>query len=158
MAINSKAEALELFIYCEETGSLKWRKTGKNAGYISKNDGYVTVMYMGKNYKAHRIAWLIKHGYWPNQVDHIDHVRHNNKISNLRNVCQTENSRNMSLRNSNTSGHVGVCWHKAAKKWMAYIHISGKFKSLGLFLQIEDAINARISASKNYGFHKNHGI
>lgn len=158
MTLITQKEALDLFDYCPDTGVLLWKKSGKIAGNISVSDGYISVYCRGRNYKAHRIAWLIMYGEWPIQVDHVDHNRINNKISNLRNVSQTENSRNMRLRRRNTSGHVGVCWHKKGNKWMAYIHLAGKFKSLGLFSDISDAVAARNKASENYGFHKNHGL
>ena len=157
MTTLTQAEALQLFIYDQDTGVLIWKKSEKTAGYVNTGDGYITVMVGGKNYKAHRIAWLMTYGYWPNQVDHIDHDRINNRIANLREVCQQENSRNMSLRGTNTSGHVGVSWHKKANKWAASITIDYKARHLGLFSNFEDAVLARKEASDNYKFHKNHG-
>lgn len=157
MTSLTQKEALELFIYDPELGSLIWKKSGKFAGYISKTDGYITVMCKKKNYKAHRIAWLMTYGEWPDSTDHIDHNRVNNKINNLRSVSHVENSKNMGLRGTNKSGHVGVCWHTKGNKWMAYIHINYKMKNLGLFSDISDAIVARQKASENCGFHKNHG-
>lgn len=154
-----------LFSYCPDTGELRWKNTtslkrlnGKLAGYVNSGDGYICVMVGLKNYKAHRIAWLLTHGKWPDgEIDHIDHNRTNNKITNLREATQVENSRNLSLSKKNTSGHVGVCWHKYEKKWYAYITVDGKQINLGLHNFIHDAVSARKKAQQELGFHGNHG-
>ena len=151
-------QAVNTFKYDKDSGFLIWLKSGKKAGYVSSSDGYITVMFNGKNYKAHRIAWLIINKEWPDKIDHIDHCRTNNKISNLRNVTTRQNGMNMSKRSSNKSGHVGVCWNKKAGKWQSYVTVEGRSIYLGVFTNKEDAILARDDASKKIGFHKNHGL
>ena len=84
-------------------------------------------------------------------VDHIDGDKSNNKINNLRLASKSENGRNrVNLPSNNTSGVIGVCWDKKAKKWKAFIMINGKQKHLGYFINIEDAIKARKEAEIKY--------
>jgi NUMOD4 motif/HNH endonuclease len=79
-------------------------------------------------------------------VDHKDHDRKNNHLSNLRWATHTENQQNASMKSNNTSGVVGVCWHKNNKKWQAQIRINGVNKGLGSFTSKDDAITARSNA------------
>ena len=95
---------------------------------------------------AHRLAWLYVHGEWPaEEIDHLNRVRSDNRISNLRLATQAENKQNTSLRRDSTSGHKGVSWHKRDKKWVAEIKLHGKKHYLGYFNNINDAIAARKS-------------
>lgn len=107
---------------------------------------------------AHRAAWCMVHGEWPNgQIDHIDGDRSNNKLSNLRVVSNSENQRNAKKPRTNTSGYVGVFWAGWAKSWLAQICVDGRTKKLGYFKKKSEAVNARKAAEAEYGFHKNHG-
>ncbi len=129
----------------------------KVAGSIKK-DGYVCIMIDKKAYTAHRLAWFYMTGEWPkNQIDHINHVRSDNRFSNLREATNEENSRNLKLFSNNRSGFSGVSWNKRHKKWYSKITINKKEKFLGSFDKKEDAIKARIEANKKYGYHENHG-
>jgi hypothetical protein len=83
-------------------------------------------------------------------VDHIDRNRLNNHISNLRYATPTENSQNKSMMTNNTSGIVGVSFHKNNKKWEAKITVNGDKKHLGYFINKEDAITARTNAEIQY--------
>jgi hypothetical protein len=96
-------------------------------------------------------------GHWPEQVDHIDGDTHNNKITNLREVSQLENRRNCSRHVSNTSGFNGVTWSKEFNKWLVRVCVNYKEMNLGLYEDLEEAINVRKEANKKYGFHENHG-
>ena len=90
-------------------------------------------------------------------IDHIDHDRQNNKIANLRIVTKQENSKNQSLRRTNTSGVNGVSWFARDGTWQVQITINGKNTGLGRFAKLEDAIAARANADRLHGFHANHG-
>ena len=79
-------------------------------------------------------------------VDHIDHDRKNNNISNLRWATNIENSQNKSIQSNNKSGVVGVSFHKNNKKWAAHIRLNGVLIHLGSFSNKEDAITARANA------------
>ena len=78
-------------------------------------------------------------------------------FSNLRQVTRVENLRNQKRYSNNTSGAVGVYWHKREKKWEAGIRVKGKYIFLGYFDDKEEAVAAREKAERRYGFHLNHG-
>jgi hypothetical protein len=144
--------------YCDITGTFTWIrigsrvKPGKIAGTLLA-DGYCAIRWRGKRYGAHRLAWLYVYGEWPReQIDHIDGVRANNRGGNLREATQSQNQGNTRIRKDNTSGIKGVCWSKAARKWLACIQVNGKFKHLGLFITAEEASAAyRKAANAAFG-------
>ena len=128
-------------------------KVGSVAGSWD-NEGYLRISVGGKRYLSHRLAWLYINGQLPKlQIDHINHNRSDNRIANIREVTQQDNLKNKSIQKNNNSGHPGVTWHKLHKKWSAQISIKGKYKHLGWFANIEDAINARKIANVEHNFH-----
>lgn len=155
MITNEKLK--EKFIYDENTGVFTNIKTGREIK--NKNShGYVSIWVDRGSYMAHRLAWLYVYGELPKfHIDHINHNRADNRISNLRDVERIENSRNLKLKNTNKSGINGVRMCNQHKKWHAQISINGKNKHLGYFDSIEEAIIARKNAEQQYGFHNNHG-
>ena len=138
----------ELFRY--ENGKLYRKvdkqkgKAGAEAGTLT-NYGYLTVRVDKKMVMVHRIIWEIERGPIPKgfEIDHIDGIRNNNHINNLRIATRSENRWNAAIRKDNTSGVRGVRWHKGTKKWRAEITISGKTKLLGHFATFNDAVNLR---------------
>lgn len=137
-------------------GTWNTRYAGKEAGCVSH--GYIQIVINTKQYLAHRLAWMYVHGIFPKKgTDHINGIKSDNRIDNLRDVSQKENCRNRSIQSTNTSGITGVGWHKHSKKWRAYIEVDGEHISLGNYSDIEDAKTARKSAEIKYGFHENHG-
>lgn len=145
---------------CADLACSRWngRNAGKEAFTANGNHGYKTGNVFGTLYLAHRVIWAIFHGHWPkDQIDHINGDRTDNQIKNLRNVSASENSKNMKMPSTNSSGVIGVCWRKAKGRWQAQIRVSGRVKHIGSFLEIEDAIAARKEAEIKYGYHENHG-
>ena len=132
------------------------QKIGSIVGTVLKN-GYIHIGICGKKYYAHRLAYLVSFGYMPEQVDHTDHCRTNNSISNLRDANATDNARNRSLHSNNTSGVMGVYWKDKSKRWESSIRVDGKSLHLGRFIKFSDAVDARKNAEVLYGFHTNHG-
>ncbi len=160
----TQAGLKELLNYNPETGDFTWRvstanciKVGSLAG--SKDSyGYHKIAIKGKTYKAHRLAWLYTHGEFPKDViDHINGVRDDNRIGNLRAVTAKENQRNQKKFVHNTSGVTGVHWHKTKKRWLARIFAEGRRIHLGSFVDLGLAIEARKEADKLHNFHPNHG-
>ncbi len=126
------------------------------------NNGYYRVGITNNNrcalIRVHRLVALafIENVENKQNVDHIDNNITNNSVNNLRWVNQKENIQNSSISKSNTSGSKGVSLHKGSNKWSAYIHIDGIKIHLGLFVDKQDAINARIQkANEAFGIYTN---
>jgi hypothetical protein len=83
-------------------------------------------------------------------VDHINGNGLDNRKENLRICDPKENVRNARRGTDNKSGHNGIYWHKASKKWMARITVDYKDIYLGVFENIEDAIKSRREAEAKY--------
>ena len=144
----------EVLHYDPETGVFTWRvraghaKIGDVAGGYDGR-GYRVIGVDGALYRAHRLAWLYTTGAWPaDQIDHINGARDDNRFANLREATHRENGQNRTAHPFNTSGHPGVCWHKAAQKWMAQIRTSQKHRYLGLFSTPEEAAAAYVEAKR----------
>lgn len=162
----------ELLDYDPETGVFTWKKrcgddhgtkifNGKFSGKTAKNidvQGYVVIQIKGRTYKAHRLAWLLVHGRFPPQgMDHLNRVRTDNRIANLREASVAENGKNRSMSSNNTSLFTGVRWNKKHAKWYASIRVNRKLKHLGSFESYYDAIAARMKANVELGFSPTHG-
>jgi hypothetical protein len=121
--------------------------------------GYIRIKINGRAYPAHRLAWLYHFGHHPaNEVDHINHVRDDNRIINLRESTSQENSRNLTIRSDNKSGVTGVHWNKRDSRWRSQIVVDGIMIYLGGYRDIEAATAARKLAEYMHGFHENHGL
>lgn len=146
----------ELLRYDPETGVFTWVgktndriRIGAVAGCVN-SEGYWHVQIDGKKYKSHRLVWLYMTGAWPkNQTDHINGIRGDNRIENLREATNAENQQNRSARGHGKNGSIGVSWHKASGTWVASIGTRGRRKHIGCFKSIEDATLAYVNAKKN---------
>lgn len=142
----------ELMRYDAGTGDLirvvkmKQVEAGGIAGWV-ENNGYRRVCIDGRRYLAHRVAWLYVHGKWPeHEIDHINGVRDDNRIANLRSATHAENAQNRGKRPDNSSGLQGVSWHVWHKKWAANIRVHQKLRHLGYFDTPEAAHAAYLAA------------
>ena len=167
---------LELLVYNSRTGLFKWKKRskkyistiasrnswnrryqGKQAGSLQKN-GYVYITLFGRKFPAHRIAWAMKKGSWPDLViDHIDGNRSNNTIKNLREVSTKENNKNQRIRINNTSGITGVRFCIDNFGWIAEIGKDGDYITLGIYETVKEAVAARNAAELVLGYSSTHG-
>lgn len=150
----------ELLTYDKDTGIITWRvspgrraSAGAEAG--SKNgSGYLQIRVQHKRYKAHRIAWALAHGVWPTgEVDHIDGVRDNNRISNLRDVSRCTNMQNLKrAHRDNKSGSAvqGVSWDKRHARFRVEAETGGKKIHLGYFSILQDAEDASIAYRREH--------
>lgn len=143
-------KARECLSYDSSTGEMIWKvnigkmKTkGKIAGFRDKKHGYWCVGFMGRIYGAHRMAWALHYGEQPpKEIDHINCIKDDNRIENLRACTRVQNQCNHRIRSDNKSGYKGVSWSVDRKKWVAMININKKQVNLGRFDKIEDAIEA----------------
>lgn len=131
-------------------------KAGIEAGWATTG-GYKSIVIKGKKHKLHRLAWLYTYGEWPKYIDHINGDASDNRISNLRSIEKIENHKNMRRFSSNTSGVTGVNLDRSSNKWVAKIMVNYRAKSLGYYSDWFEAVCARKSAERLYGFHVNHG-
>lgn len=129
---------LELMRYEPETGQFIWVSSrysylnGTPAGTVRK-EGYRFITIDGFQYLAHRLAWLVTHGSWPEAtIDHWDRDRDNNRIDNLRQATQLQNIQNQRAdHRRSVSGLLGVSWSVSHKKWRADIMVNSKSHYLG---------------------------
>ena len=141
----SQQELHTIFDYVE--GDLVWKNkssalNGRVAGCIHKS-GYRQIKLQNKVYPAHRIVWAYHYGNIDQtlQLDHINGVKHDNRVENLRLVTAQENCFHRSEKTSK-----GYTWNRSSKKWQVYITASGKSKYLGVYEDEADARNAYLSA------------
>jgi HNH endonuclease/AP2 domain len=147
----------ELLDYNPDTGVFIWKvkpcknkNAGIEAGCIST--GYRLIKVLKKYYQAHRLAWLYVYGEFPSKfIDHINGNPLDNRIVNLREATNYENSQNIyKPQSNNTSGFLGVTYMQKKKKWRAKIAVEGKRLSLGYYKSPEDAHKAYIEAKRKY--------
>lgn len=152
--------------YDPESGKLFWKvsrcrtRVGDEAGSIT-HECYLRVKLAQRDMCAHRVAWLLHFGSWPDgEIDHINHIRHDNRVINLRIVTDAEQSKNTSMPKINKYGHVGIGFRKEKNCWRAFIGSNERkrgHKHLGYFATKEEAIAARKKAELDFGYHQNHG-
>lgn len=154
---NDLINAADIFTYDPLTGVVRWLKTGNIAGFVNRR-GYRLINYKGKRYRSHRLVWVIHNGCIADgEMDHINGVKDDNRIINLRVVTTQENQKNTKMHKHNTSGCMGVHFHTRDKKWTVRIKINRKYIHLGSYKTKEEAIKVRKDAEIKYGFHSNHG-
>jgi len=112
--------------------------------------GYVALYVDGVRYKAHRLAWLWMNGVWPEgQIDHRFEIKDDNRISELRDVCNAVNVRNVSkARTNNKLGLLGVS--PSRDRFKASIRVDGKRISLGTYDEPEAASRAYNEAKRRH--------
>lgn len=138
---------VEALSYSPETGEFRWRIGSRMAGKVAGTwitDGYRSIILDGRPYASHRLAWLYVHGEWPKElIDHINGVRDDNRISNLRECTGAENQQNSAPRRWR-SLPLGV--YKNGKKFQATITAMGVQYNLGVHATPEEAHQAYLKA------------
>lgn len=180
--LPDQATLLKLLRYDPETGKLFWRErgiewfradathsaerrwrawnsrlAGKEAFSTLSEAGYWYGHVLNKKFLAHRIVWQMQYGCCPEQIDHINGDRADNRLQNLRAATQAINSKNVGLKGNNSTGYLGITFRGLGKCYRAVIKGEGKTRHLGYFRNLEDAVKARRAAERELGYHPNHG-
>lgn len=137
--------------YDPESGIFTWKKptnrrfkVGSEAG-TKHGRGYLEITVNRNRFLAHRLAWFYVYGYMPKMLDHINGVRDDNRISNLRLATGSQNNANRTIsKSNNTSGYKGVCWSSYHKKWKAHC----RRKHIGFYSTAEEAAKAYDAKAK----------
>ena len=150
-------------IFQYEAGHLYWKVKpckkiciGDKAGTYH-TAGYWHITINKKKYLAHRLIFMMIHGYLPEYIDHINRIKHDNRIENLRAATSSENQRNRSAFYFSKSGIKNISWNKKAEAWRVSIRNAGKLLYLGQYKDIElaelIAFEARNKFHKEFAYH-----
>ncbi|MFV8757422.1 HNH endonuclease signature motif containing protein [Yersinia enterocolitica] len=154
----------ELLNYEPDTGVFTWlvyrsfrAVAGSVAGRTNMTTGYIEIQIAGRRYKGHRLAWLYMTGEQASgHIDHVNEVKVDNRIGNLRVATRAENKRNVGITKANKSGAKGV--YKQGNRWIALAQMDGKKYRLGSFMCVDDAAKAYDSfCQQSYGDFYHHG-
>jgi hypothetical protein len=148
---NIDAEKIKEYLNIDiHTGSATWKKThfkGKKAGTINSK-GYVVIQVDGVMLALHRIIWTLAHGNPLTFIDHINGIRDDNRIENLRLASNSYNQANARLRTNNTSGFRGVYWEANIQKYSARIKKDRVSHYIGAYDTKYEAYEAYCKAAK----------
>jgi hypothetical protein len=171
-AVITAAQARAILDYNPETGGFRWKARtpemfppgGRSADWQCRNwnsrwagqpagtlhpGGHVIIRVFGKNYKAHRLAWLLMTGEWPKEeIDHKNLAGSDNRWANLREATHHQNMANKHAQRNNTSGFKGVVRHK--DKWRAKLCVNGRHIHVGIFDTGEEAAEAYFAAASKH--------
>lgn len=141
----------QLFECNPEMGLLTWRKNARSAGCV-RHDGYVVVGSDKRLYLRHRLIWLYVNGSLPSGIDHVNGVKGDDRIDNLRAATQAQNVTNSRRPSTNKSGVKGVHWHPQSKRWRVQIGYDKRKEHIGLYETIDEAAQAYAEAARRkYG-------
>lgn len=151
------ARVQEALRYDPLSGALYWRVcaarrvvVGEEAGCVNRF-GYRVVRLDNRLYRAHRLAWLLSYGEWPQgDLDHVNGLRDDNRLRNLREVGRAGNAQNIrNARPQSKTGVLGVSVHRGTGRYRAAISYPGTpSKHLGLFDTVEEASAAYLAAKR----------
>lgn len=154
----SAEDVRSLLQYDLQTGEFFWRRGGVNsicvgdsAGHICRK-GYLNIKIARRHHRAHRLAWLYVYGTWPGgMIDHINGLRTDNRIANLRLADRHINAQNRRVaQEGNRSGLLGVRYVSTNRTnpYIARIHINGRLTHLGSFPTAQAAHSAYVDMKR----------
>lgn len=150
------ARLLELLEYDPETGIFRWRvdryrktRAGEVAGSFNKRQQRWCIGIEYGIYPRDRLAWYYQTGVWPDQVEHENRNKQDDRWDNLRMVPRSEGKPKVELV-PEVEGIEGVNWDKFLKRWVAYIHVDDRYRHLGSFDRLEDAAQVATLARERY--------
>lgn len=152
----TQEELKSIVHYDQDTGLFTWVKKKpqgrykQNLGWVASK-GYIEICIAQKRLKAHRWAWFYVHGELPNQIDHINGIKDDNRLCNLRVVTNKQNHENRGAQKNNTSGFKGVT--KRGNRFIAQIMHNRKQYYLGTFDTAEQASNVYKQKANEFFTH-----
>lgn len=154
----------ELLHYNPVTGIFTWISKpnraillGSVAGHKETITGYMRIRINKKAYAAHQLAFLYMLGEHYQQIDHINHIKTDNRWENLRLASTNTNNKNKSLGKNNKTGLYGVYWQINKQSWKSSIRVNKHLIYLGSSKDFFEACCLRKSAEVKHSFHINHG-
>jgi len=151
----------ELLDFDPLTGVFLWkvnRRGNSRAGDVAgkqTTQGYRSIRVDGRDYQAHRLAWLYVHGAWPEQqIDHLNGQRSDNRLANLRDVSGSINQQNRRVASRGKSSPLGVYWidnnpgNPVPGHWYARITVRRRLVTIGKFSSTEAAHQAYVAAKR----------
>jgi hypothetical protein len=159
---NLQSRFHELFAYADgkliRKVSVGASKAGSIVSYKEPN-GYLRVRIDGKRYTVHQVVFCMQHGFIPKMLDHINGIKDDNRIENLREANPSQNGYNKPLGKMCKSGVKNVKWVLHMKKWQVRLRVNKTPKIVGYFDNLELAELVAIEArDKFHGAYANHKI
>lgn len=148
--------AHEVFRYDPKTGGVFWRvslgrsKAGEPVGKALGNHGYRQVQVDGCKMLLHRLAFFVFYGWVPEEVDHENRIKTDNRIMNLRPATTHQNRGNVAVAPKNSSGFKGVCYRARSRSWHAQLWVNGRSRHLGACATPEEASRLYDKAAREY--------
>lgn len=153
----TKQQLKEQLSYDKDTGIFVRLKSMSNKTRVGdvaggkETSGYIRISLFGRTYKAHRLVWLYVYGVMPDgEIDHINLIKDDNRLCNLRQVSMEQNQWNRANRVDNKSGVKGVHFCKTWKKWIAACRVNGVRHHIGRFDDLKEAEVAVVSFRRTH--------
>ncbi len=134
--------------YNPDTGKFYTKEGKELTGTVRK--GYIRIGVDSKIYSAHRLAFTLMGEPEPEQIDHINGIKDDNRWCNLRACTQTQNQWNTSKRQTNTTGYKNVYYRKQRNKYLAKVSTNDGLKYLGSFDTAEEANEVATKARQQH--------
>jgi hypothetical protein len=147
------------FNYDPETGVFTRIKSrmrhcvNKPVGMFKSQSGYYVLSIGNDQYQSHRVAWAITYGKWPDgDIDHINRVRTDNRLANLRECTRGQNRLNSHRPQKSSTGFKGVSYNRLNPKtpFRARVCINGEKVFDKSFATAEEASVAAIEARNRF--------
>jgi hypothetical protein len=137
-----------------DNGKLFWLPRGhgkfdkqfanKEAGCYRPKDDCFVIAFKGTHILLSRAIWIYHNGEILKgmEIDHINRIRSDDRIENLRMCHRHENAWNTKRRIDNSSGVKGVCWNPRNNNWRAKLNVNKTTIEVGSFQTLEQASDA----------------
>ena len=162
MPCNEMTQEYACSLFDYKDGVLFWKINKTTRNLIGKPvgspmNGYKSVMVDGKNWRIHRLVFLMHNGYLPSTLDHINGDRSDNRIENLREATASQNAHNQKMRPDNKTGVKGVSWNKDRGKWVVRVnHLKKNYQRYVDNFELAELIAVEMR-NKYHGSFANHG-